>query len=133
MKYDLSVVMENKTFDEAIVLAVAELAKKGFGILSNVDMKHVIKSKINKNIPKYVILGACNPKFAYTLIKDEDLIGLFLPCNVLIQELDNGNIKISIINPESFIDIVNDPRVASIILSVKEILTEVIEGLKNIK
>jgi uncharacterized protein (DUF302 family) len=133
MKYDLTTYIEKKSFDEVIVLVIAELAKEGFGILSNIDMTHIIKSKVNKDIQQYVILGACNPSFSYTLIKDEDLIGLFLPCNVLIQKEKDNKIKLSIIDPETFIDIVNDPRVASVILEVKKRLSNVIKVMDAVE
>lgn len=132
MRYDLTTIIRNKTFDETIALAIAELAKKGFGVLNNLDLKQVINSKIDKNIQKYVILSACNPHFAHKLIKDEDLIGLFLPCNVLIQELDDGTIKLSIINPELFIDILNNPRVNTLILSVKKALNQVVLDIEEL-
>ena len=61
------------------------------------------------------------------------LIGLFLPCNVLLQETTDKKIKVSIIDPETFIDIVNDPRVGSVILEVKKRLSNVIKVMDAVE
>ena len=86
-------------FEQAIERVTTELGKEGFGILSEIDVAATMKKKINVDMPPYKILGACNPQFAYNAISLESHIGVMLPCNVVIQEHENGEVEVSAINP----------------------------------
>jgi len=87
------------TFDEAIEKVTEELKKEGFGVLTEIDMQATMKKKLDKDINKYRILGACNPDFAYQALQHEKNIGVMLPCNVIVQEHDDKSIEVSAVSP----------------------------------
>jgi uncharacterized protein (DUF302 family) len=89
MSYNISKKAEG-TFDDTIIKVTGELKKEGFGIISEIDLKEKFKEKLNVDFRNYKILGACNPAIAYKAIQQEDKIGIMLPCNILIQEHENG-------------------------------------------
>ena len=76
----------NIPFDEAIKRVTEELAQEGFGILTEINVKDTLKKKLDVDFDNYVILGACNPPFAYKVLQSEHEIGLLLPCNVVVYE-----------------------------------------------
>ena len=73
-----------------------ELKKQGFGIVTTIDIKEVLKKKINVDFRNYTLLGACNPRYAYEGLLEEDKLGIFLPCNVVVQENVNGEVSLAI-------------------------------------
>ena len=77
----------------------SELKKEGFGIISEIDLKEKFREKLGVEFRNYKILGACNPALAYDAIEIEDRIGVLLPCNVLVQEKENGEVEVAAINP----------------------------------
>ena len=85
MSYYYSKVLTNKSFDEAIEIVTAELKKEGFGVLTEIDVSGTLKNKIDVDFKKYKILGACNPHFAFKALQAEDKVGVFLPCNVVVE------------------------------------------------
>lgn len=87
------------SYDDAISKVTAELQREGFGILTEIDVKDKLKEKINVVFRKYKILGACNPAYAYKALQVEPNIGTMLPCNVVVQELETGEIVVSAIDP----------------------------------
>ncbi|HJY63403.1 MAG TPA: DUF302 domain-containing protein [Ignavibacteria bacterium] len=89
----------NCSFDEAIVKVTEELKNEGFGVLTEIDVKDTLKKKLDVDFRKYRILGACNPPLAYKALQMEENIGVMLPCNVIVQELPDGIVQVSAINP----------------------------------
>jgi len=87
------------SYDDAISKVTAELQREGFGILTEIDVKDKLKEKINVVFRKYKILGACNTAYAYKALQVEPNIGTMLPCNVVVQELETGEIVVSAIDP----------------------------------
>ena len=94
MSYYFSKVIKSD-FEAAISKVTEELKKEGFGVLTNIDMKETLKKKLDVDIRKYKILGACNPQFAHQALLAESQIGTMLPCNVVVQERENGEEEIS--------------------------------------
>ena len=90
MSYYFNKVFTDKSFEEAIDDVTDQLKVEGFGILTNIDMKSTLKEKIGVDFKRYTILGACNPNYAHTALQKEDKIGAFLPCNVIVEEQENG-------------------------------------------
>ena len=97
MQYYFNKIVE-MTFEETIDKVTEELKKEGFGVLTEIDVKAALKKKINVDFRKYQILGACNPSFAYKALLAEDKIGTMLPCNVIVQEREDGKVEVAAID-----------------------------------
>lgn len=81
------------SFEEAMGKVADELKKEGFGILTQIDVQETLKKKLDVDFRKYYILGACNPPFAHRALQAERMIGLMLPCNVVMQEVEGERRK----------------------------------------
>ncbi len=129
MSYFFNKVLKGKSFDDAIELVTAELKKEGFGVLTQIDVKETLKNKIDVDFKKYKILGACNPHFAYKALQSEDKIGVFLPCNVIVEEHENGDVEVSAVDPiASMISVKND-SLGNLASEVQQKLIKVINSL----
>jgi uncharacterized protein (DUF302 family) len=129
MSYYFNKVLKSKSFDEAIEQVTEELKKEGFGILTEIDVKETLKKKINIDFKKYKILGACNPHFAYKALQSEDKIGVFLPCNVVVEEHENGDIEVSAVDPIASMSKVENESLGGFASEIQEKLIKVIESL----
>ena len=117
------------SFDDAIEKVTAELEKEGFGVLSDIDVAAKMKAKLDKDMPRYRILGACNPALAYQAISAVEDIGLLLPCNVLVREDSDDKVHVDFMDPESVLSLVKDPGVAPLATDVKDRLQRVLAAL----
>ncbi len=93
------------SYEEAVERVKEELKKEGFGVLTEIDVKATLKKKIDKEFKKYIILGACNPNFAYQALQLEEELGLLLPCNVVVYEKDSGETAVVAIDPREALTI----------------------------
>lgn len=118
-----------ESFDGAIQKVTAELEKEGFGVLSDIDVAAKMKAKLDKDMPGYRILGACNPALAYQAISAVDDIGLLLPCNVLVREDADGKVHVDFMDPVSVLALVKDPGVTPLAQEVKGRLQRVMAAL----
>jgi uncharacterized protein (DUF302 family) len=119
----------NISFDEALFKVTEELKKEGFGIITEIDVKETLKKKLNVDFRKYRILGACNPQLAYQALLKEDKIGTMLPCNVIVQELAEGEVEVAAIDPIASMQAVKNPELGEVALQVQAKLKKVIESL----
>ena len=117
------------SFDEAIERVTAELEKEGFGVLSDIDVAAKMKAKLDKDMPRYRILGACNPAIAYQAIQAVEDIGLLLPCNVLVREDAESNVHVDFMDPQSVLSLVDDAGIDPMATEVKEKLQRVVAAL----
>ena len=115
-------------FAEAVLKTKTELAKEGFGILTEIDVKAALKEKLDVDYDNYIILGACNPPFALKALQAEKDIGLLMPCNVIVYE-ENGKTFVSAILPTVAMGMVENPSLADIAKTAEEKLKKVIENL----
>ena len=129
MSYYFSKILKNKSFDEAIALTTAELKKEGFGILTKISIDKTLKSKIDVDFKKYTILGACNPQFAYEALKTEDKIGVFLPCNFIVEAHENGEIEVSAVDPIASMSAVKNEKLGQLAIEIQTKLKRVIKNL----
>lgn len=128
MSYYFSKIV-NYDFDTAITRVTEELKKEGFGVLTEINVKETFKKKLDIDFKKYRILGACNPHFAHEAILKEDKIGTMLPCNVIVQEHENGKVEVTAVDPVASMMAVKNDSLGHIALQVREKLNKVIENL----
>lgn len=126
MEYHFSKTLDNASFNEAIDLVTEELKKEGFGVLTEIDVQDTLKKKIDVDFKKYKILGACNPHFAYQAFQHEDKIGAFLPCNVVVEEHENGQVEVSAVDPIAMMSAIKNEKLSAMALEVQEKLQNVI-------
>ncbi len=119
----------NVGYDEAVEKAREALAKEGFGILTEIDVKATLKKKLDKDFRRYIILGACNPPFAYKALTVETEIGLLMPCNVIVYENDDGTATVSAIDPVVAMGMIDNSALALIAKEVREKMEKVINEI----
>ena len=124
MSYYFNKIVE-QNFEDAIEKVTEELQKEGFGILTEIDVKAMLKKKLDVDFRKYKILGACNPGFAHKALLSENKIGTMLPCNVVVQENDEGKVEVSAVDPMASMQAVENS-------DLKNIATEIRAKLKNV-
>ena len=106
-----------------------KLKKEGLGVLTDIDMKAVLKEKLDVDFVRYRILGACNPPLAYETLKAEERVGLMLPCNVIVRETRSGGVEVSAIDPMSAMSVAENEALAETGALVRDKLSTVIEGV----
>ncbi len=116
-------------FDEAIARTTEELKKEGFGILTEIDVQTTLKNKLDVDFRPYRILGACNPPFAHKALTAESKIGTMLPCNVVVQQMENGRVEVSAIDPVASMQAVENRDLAAIAGEVRDRLERVVASL----
>lgn len=127
MNYYFSKVL-NVAFDDAIAKVTASLQEEGFGILTEIDVQATLKKKLNVEIPRYKILGACHPASAYKALQVEDKIGTMLPCNVIVQERTDG-VEVSAVDPIASMQAIANPELKGVAEHIQAKLKSVIEHL----
>jgi len=128
MKYYINKII-NQSFEEVIPKVTEALKSEGFGVLTEIDVKETLKNKIDVDFRKYIILGACNPSFAHQALQKEDKVGTMLPCNVIVQEKENGNVEVAAVDPMASMMAIENDDLRDIANEVKALLTRVIESL----
>jgi uncharacterized protein (DUF302 family) len=116
------------SYDDAVIRVTEELKKEGFGVLTTINVQETMKKKLNLDFPKYIILGACNPPFAYQALQTEIEIGLLLPCNVIVYEKE-GKTNIAVFNPMVITKIVENTDILSVAEEMKTRLERVIAAV----
>ncbi len=116
-------------FDEAIEKTTAILKEEGFGVLTEIDIKETLKKKLDVDFRKYRILGACNPPNAYKALQAEGHIGLMLPCNVIVQEHEDGKVEVSAVDPVASMQAIENKDLGEVATNVQNMLKKVIDRL----
>ncbi len=117
-------------YDETLDAVTAALKTEGFGILTEIDVQATLKLKLNVDVRKYKILGACNPPFANKAIHIEENVGLMMPCNVVVQETEGGKIKVSVINPTAAMQAIGNQNLTELAVDITARLERVISTLE---
>lgn len=128
MTYYFSVVLD-MPFEQAIIRVKEELQKEGFGIVTEVNFKEKLKEKLGVDFRNYMILGACNPKFAYSAMQVEDKIGVMLPCNVVVQSTADGKVEIAAVDPVASMMAIQNPDLEWLAKEVQARMKAVISRL----
>ena len=116
-------------FERALERVTQELAKEGFGVLTEIDVAATLKKKLGKDMPPYRILGACNPQFAHRALEVEPQIGALLPCNVVVRNDGAGRTIVEIMDPNAVLKLVARPEIAEIAGEVRQRLERVLAAL----
>ena len=116
-------------FDAAIVRVKDALKAEGFGVLTEIDVAGTLKAKIGKDFRPYRILGACNPNYAFQALSEEAHIGVMLPCNVIVQAYDNGEVEVSSIDPATAMQSVGNAKLEGVAGKVRDALKRVIDSI----
>lgn len=128
MNYYYSKKLPGKSFDEIIEKITEALKKEGFGILTEINVRETLKKKLDEDFRPYVILGACNPPYAFRALQAEDKIGTMLPCNVIVQQLDTS-IEVAAVSPLASMQAVSNDELNDIAVEIEEKLRSVIDEL----
>jgi len=110
---------------------IEALKAEGFGVLTEIDVKAVLKKKINVDRRPYKILGACNPSRANKALMAEPDLGLLLPCNVVIREEENGTVTVAIVDPEAMFTVVDKPEMEEMANEVREIFERIMAAIQQ--
>lgn len=114
---------------DAISKVTQELSKEGFGVLTQIDMQATLKKKVDKDMPPYVILGACNPAFASRAVDAEPSVGLLLPCNVVVRQDGAGAVHVEVLDPLALFQLIERPDVGPLADEVRQRLDRVIAAV----
>ena len=120
------------SFDDVIGKTTEALKEQGFGVITEIDVKATMKTKLDIDFRNYKILGACNPQFAHKALVEDLYIGLLLPCNVAAFEEDDGSVVVSAVKPEEMFKVVDKPDLAPIAEGVGERLRAVVQHLDKL-
>lgn len=115
-------------FDEAVTRVTDALRDEGFGVLTEIDVKATLKNKLDLDFRRYTILGACNPVLAHRALEVDPHIGLLLPCNVVVQEANEG-VVVSIADPRAMFDLVGAEALKPVVAEADERLRRVLAAL----
>ena len=121
----------NSGLEEAQQRTVEALKAEGFGVLTEIDVQAVMKAKLDLERPAYRILGACSPPLARQALEADPEIGLLLPCNVVVREREGGGVRVSFMDPEAVLGLVERPEVVELAREVKSRLQRVSEALRE--
>lgn len=119
----------NCSFTDAVEKARQVLAKEGFGVLTEIDVQATMKKKIGADMKPYLILGACNPQYAFKAIQAESKIGTMLPCNVIVREADAGVIEVAAVDPIASMQAVKNEALGAVAAEVQRKLKNAIAAL----
>lgn len=128
MSYTLDKIIAGSNMADVETKVRDALVAKGFGVLTEIDVKATMKKKLDKDMPGYKILGACNPKLAFAAIGMEAKIGAMLPCNVILREIDAG-IEVSAVDPVLSMQGVDNSELPALAGQVRDMLQGVIDSL----
>lgn len=129
MNYHFSKFIESSGFEEAVEYVIETLKTMEFGIITEIDVKSTLKEKIDVDFRNYKILGACNPTFAHQALIVEDKIGVFLPCNFVVQEHQDGKIEVSAFDPMITMSTANNEDLIPLAIEIQDRIKNVMESL----
>ncbi len=128
MSYTLDRIVDERDFDAVDARTRDALAARGFGVLTEIDVRETMKKKLDVDMDDYRILGACNPQMAHRAIGLEPKIGAMLPCNVILRRVDGG-IEVSAIDPLESMQAIDNPELKQVAGQVRDMLAEVVASI----
>lgn len=128
MSYTIDRTISGSSFEEVEQRTREALGKQGFGVLTEIDVQATMKKKIGVDMPRYLILGACNPQFAYQAIGVEPKVGAMLPCNVILREVGDS-VEVSAVDPQASMAEIKNQALASVAGEVRGMLEEAVRTI----
>ena len=128
MSYTYDRTLQGADIDEAESRVREALAEKGFGVLTEIDVKATMKKKLDVDMPAYRILGACNPTMAHQAIGIEPRVGAMLPCNVILREVEGG-VEVSAIDPVASMQAIENAELTAVAGEVRDLLAKAVEAI----
>jgi uncharacterized protein (DUF302 family) len=128
MAYTIDRIFPGASLDEIDARTRAALAGRGFGVLTEIDVKAVMKKKLYMDMPGYRILGACNPGMAWQAVGMEPKVGAMLPCNVILRETGEG-VEVSAVDPAASMQAIDKPALTAVAGQVRGMLAEAIAAI----
>ena len=120
-------------YETAIAQTIIALKVEGYGILTEIDVKDTFKKKLDVNFPPYKILGACNPSLAYRALTTAPEVGLLLPCNVTVRQLEDGTIEVAFIDPLVMMSVVENPALKLVADEARARLERASQALQSLR
>ena len=130
MSYYTSIVVD-RPYETVVSQAREALAAEGFGVITEIDVRETMRKKLDRPFRNYVILGACNPPLAYEALAAEDKVGVLLPCNVVVQEIQEGAVEVAAMDPVAAMDTIGNDKLTSVAAEVGARLARVLESLSQ--
>jgi uncharacterized protein (DUF302 family) len=118
----------DRSFDEVVERTESALAEEGFGILTRIDVKATMKQKLDVEFDRYLILGACNPPLAHRALSDVPEVGVFLPCNVVVREVQDGT-RVEVMNAGAMAEFFPGTELEPVAAEVTERLDRVLAAI----
>jgi uncharacterized protein (DUF302 family) len=115
--------------EDAVSAVTSELQKEGFGVLTKIDIQQTLKNKLNVDFRPYQILGACSPEHAHQALEAEDKIGTLLPCNVIVQQIDDARTEVAAVDPVVSMQAVSNKQIEPIAEEIRNRLQRVVDAL----
>jgi uncharacterized protein (DUF302 family) len=129
---ELGMTVVVKSDYESVLERVAEELKvEGFGVLTEIDVKATLKKKLDVEFRKYRILGACNPALAHRALSAVPEVGLVLPCNVTVAEVDEDKVEVSFLDPERMMEFLPGGELTTVAKEAKTRLERVVDSLRK--
>ena len=118
-------------FDAVLADVTARLRAHGFGVLTDIDVQTTLKGKLGIDTPRYRILGACNPRFAYEALQLEDKLGVLLPCNVIVRETADRRVEVASIDPIASMERTGNPALTGLAEQVRRLLAAAVSEVRS--
>lgn len=131
MQYYKNKIIKGIEFQDAIDKVTEALKSEGFGVLTEIDVRETFRKKLDIDYKPYKILGACNPEFAHKALQAEDKIGTMLPCNVIVQQHESGDVEIAVVDPVASMQAVENPSLHGIATDVRNKLNNVLNKIES--
>ena len=128
MSYTIDRLIENTDFEEVDARTRDALGQRGFGVLTEIDVKATMKKKLDVEMESYRILGACNPQMAHQAIGMEPRVGAMLPCNVILRQVEGG-VEVSAIDPLASMQAIENDELQAVAGQVRDMLAEVVKAI----
>ena len=128
MSYTIDRLFPDASIEDVDARTRVALADNGFGVLTEIDVQATMKKKLDRDMPGYRILGACNPKMAWEAIGMEPRVGAMLPCNVILRETDNG-VEVSAVDPQASMSGIDNAELVAVAAQVRGMLEKVVASI----